>query len=155
MYSSKGRQYHAGINRNTFYSHYRSPEELLHSIESDVLDKIDASIAGEAAFVNTLKAIKQNEHYCTILLSRHGNRGLWEKILDGSNRRYQNDLEKLIPDLSKEIRRRITQFIVNGSIAVVHDWLCGGMLTPPEEIDILLETVVAGGLAALIKKDIH
>ena len=47
---------HAGINHNTFYSHYRSPEELLHSMEEDLLRIIEASISGEATFVSTLYA---------------------------------------------------------------------------------------------------
>lgn len=44
---------HAGINRNTFYSHYCSPEELLDSVESEILEIIMASISKEKTFVNT------------------------------------------------------------------------------------------------------
>jgi len=60
---------HAGINRNTFYSHYRSPEELLHSMEQELLEKIEASISRQTSFLNTLYAMKNNEYYSRILLS--------------------------------------------------------------------------------------
>lgn len=139
---------HAGINRNTFYSHYRSPEELLHSIELEVLQKIEASIAREATFVNTLYAIKENEYYCKILLSPHCSRGLWENILKESIARFQRDLRESQPDLPEETRHRIIQFVVNGSIAVVQDWLYSGMHTSPEELSDFLETIAAQSIAA-------
>ena len=139
---------HAGINRNTFYSHYRSPEELLHCIESEVLKKIEASIAREATFVNTLYAMKENEYYCKILLSPHCSRGLWESIMRESIARYQKDLQDSLPELSNEMRHRIVHFVVNGSISVVQDWLYSGMHTPPEELNDFLETIAAQSIAA-------
>ena len=136
---------HAGINRNTFYSHYRSPEELLHSMEEELLRIIGASISGEATFVSTLYAMKENAESCKILLSPNCHSGIWEKIFQGSTQRHLRELQEANSRLSDEQSRRITMFIVQGSIAVVQDWVQGGMQTPPEELAELLTEIAAGG----------
>lgn len=139
---------HAGINRNTFYSHYRSPEELLHSMEEELLRIIEASISGEATFVSTLYAMKANADSCKILLSPNCHSGIWERIFQGSTQRHLRELQETNPNLPEEQRRRITMFIVQGSIAVVQDWVQSGMQTPPEELAKLLTVIAADGTNA-------
>jgi len=129
---------HAGINRNTFYSHYRSPEELLHSMEQELLKKIEASISRQTSFLNTLYAMKNNAYYSRILLSPHCNRGLWQHILQESTERYRKDLSHSLPALPRQTCEMIAQYVVNGCIAVVQQWLYHGMITPPEDIDRFL-----------------
>lgn len=139
---------HAGINRNTFYSHYRSPEELLDSVESEILEIIMASISKEKTFVNTLYALKQNAESCKILLCPNCHCRIWERIFRDSAERYLRELEELNPELPEEQRQRLTTFVVQGAIAVVQEWMRGGMQTPPEELAQLLTMVAEGGTKA-------
>ena len=132
---------HAGINRNTFYSHYRSPEELLNCMEEEVFQTIEASIARNTTVVDTLYAMRENLFYRKILLYPNCSRRLWDKIQQRSVDRYQKDLKKQEPHLPEETRNAVTLFIVQGSIAVVKDWLYSEMAVPPEELNQLLETL--------------
>ena len=60
---------HAGINRNTFYTHYKSPEELLESIEEELLDSISSSMRGEISIESLLSIMKNNADLCRVLFS--------------------------------------------------------------------------------------
>ena len=80
---------HAGINRNTFYAHFDSPEALLASIEKELYDElkqiIEPSLKNET--ISTLlteifQVIYENRELCSIIFSKNGTKDSLRHIID-------------------------------------------------------------------------
>lgn len=79
----------AGVNRTTFYAHYKDVKELLEEVESVLLSDIQKNLAAglssgstmEDMLTNLLDTIKQNSDLCFILLGKNGDMEFLGKAL--------------------------------------------------------------------------
>ena len=86
----------AGVNRTTFYAHYKDVKELLEEVESVLLSDIQKNLAAglssgstmEDMLTNLLDTIKQNSDLCFILLGKNGDMEFLGKALYWRN--FQN-----------------------------------------------------------------
>lgn len=140
---------HAGINRNTFYTHYRSPEELLDSIEEELLESIRSSIRGEISIESMLNVMKNNADLCKVLFSPYCPHDFWEKAMEDAMEIFLSDWPDRDQNLSEETKRRIVKYCLNGTIAVIQDWIKGGMETPAEKIANLIDLLASKGIYAV------
>ncbi len=139
---------HAGINRNTFYTHYKSPEELLESIEEELLNSINSSMRGEISIESLLSIMKNNADLCRVLFSPYCPHDFWEKSTKNAMDIFISDWADRDHNLSDETKRRIIEYCLNGTIAVIKDWIKTGMETPVEKVARLINLLTEKGIYA-------
>lgn len=133
----------AGINRNTFYTHYANPFELLASIEDELYEEIKQvatlSSSPQKLSYEICKSIKANKALCEVLFSEHGNKELLERILYIS---HDLTIGKWIERSEKFDRRQFETwytFTAHGSIAIIKKWVNGGLKERPGEISAFID----------------
>lgn len=140
---------HAGINRNTFYAHYRSPEELLESIEEEILIKIREALEDEHSVIGTLRILKNNADFCKVLVSPYCPHDFWKRIFEDSIGHYLEVWKLTDPAFSEATQRRVVKYAINGAVAVIQDWMVSGMSTPEEEIAGLIRVLTDRGIPGI------
>ncbi len=153
----------AEINRNTFYAHYQSPEELLASIEDEFFDKVKGAFTADAKeyalseqIEEICKAIYENEDICTVLLSRNGDVEFLYHIIATAHDQTVAEWRARGLKLKEDDIELIYTYNTNGCVAVVREWLNTGMKKSPKEIAGLLAQIISNGLNSFmdVKKSI-
>lgn len=132
---------HAKINRNTFYSHYESPEALLFSIEDELYEQLRNSLEQSLkksnihSFLTEIcQAIYDNGDLCKTILSDFGDKDFLRRIL---NLAHDNSIDAWknagLKDENGQLEL-LYAFSTAGSIAVIQKWIQEEMKYSPEEI---------------------
>ena len=144
----------ADVNRTTFYAHYIDQYDLLHQIESDLVDDVMDYLANynPNAFDSTtaemlekiLEYIKANAELVDLLLNANGDISFEQDIIMILAR-----LE-LLPtvigeDMDKEDARYAFLFFANGCIGVIKQWLKNGMKKPTQDTALLIYDLITKG----------
>ena len=140
----------ADVNRNTFYAHYASPEDVLAEVEEEVLAEVSEMLENNyeegGVTLAMCKAIDEN-------------RDRWRAVWQGNPRLLEHALDlccdKTLEHWNAEGVRNMErgilflQFITRGASGVVGNWLDDGCRMPPEEMSALIESFVFNGQKAL------
>lgn len=141
---------HAKINRNTFYSHYESTEALLSSIEDELFKEIKQSLEGTLIRGNLpiflreiCEAIYKHGDLCKIILSDYGDKDFLKRILNlAQDRSIALWKSNGMKGVSEDNFEMFYTFSANGSVAVIQQWILGGMKKKPEEIALFIERML-------------
>ena len=132
----------ACINRNTFYAHYRSPEEIFQEICKKVLHSIFLLLKKQSdsriALNKICKYIKRHQDICSVLLSDHCENKFTDLLIRYA---FHSGWNKIYNEKSKFERRFFKMAIlfgINGSISVMRYWIAHEMKESPEEIAELI-----------------
>ena len=117
----------AGINRATFYSHYKNPAALLESIEDDLLAEILKSAHGKDRIDNLFPIIMKHIDICRILFSEHGNSFFLLRMIEKSKTQSIQELQADYPYLSQTQLEYFYEFMAAGTVAVISQWVRSGM----------------------------
>jgi AcrR family transcriptional regulator len=127
----------AGVNRGTFYSHYRQPEDVLTSIEEELFNDINDILASNNNIADIHRAIVyslyRNRDAYRILISPNGDPGCIERLLDISKEYFASHTLPALNSDDPEIKY-MHSFMFSGIVAVLKEWLAGGALITPDEI---------------------
>ncbi len=150
---------HADINRNTFYSHYDSPEQLLNSIEEEFFEEIKCYILRllkNGTIIDLLTEIcvfiSKNSDICAVLFSEYGDKDFLKKIFDLAYEKSLNEWRSA--GMKNDVGQKADYlycFCLNGSIAVIQKWIAEGMKMTPHEVALLLHQYNYYGLNAFFK----
>lgn len=148
---------HAGMNRNTFYSHYDSPEALLESIQVELYDQVKRTIERSlkndsisALLAEICQAIYDNRDLCAVLFSEYGDKNFLRRIIGLAHDRTVAEWRAAgLPDEGGQIEL-LYHFSVNGGIAVIQKWVLEGMERTPGEIARFIERATQSGLRAFL-----
>lgn len=131
----------AGVNRNTFYSHYVSPEELFSEIEHDFSEKIFRIIentVGEGDYylllLNTLKAMAEEPEVIRTLLQEKGNQPFLTRFISIAFKRVMELWDEQGWKINAEDQAMIYRFVTGGAEWIVFHWLQEGMRTSSEKL---------------------
>lgn len=148
---------HADINRNTFYSHFDSTEDLLHSIENELYEQIRQSIERSlkngqipAFLTEVCQAIYNNGDLCKTIFSDYGDKDFLWRIVDLAHDRSIEEWKAMGVKLDDEQLELLYVFSTNGSVAVIQEWMQQGMKYSPEEIAGFIEKTTYSLLKAFI-----
>lgn len=129
----------AGVNRNTFYSHYVSPEQLFSEIEHDFSEKIFQIIedtVGEGDYylllLNTFNAMVEEPKVINILLQDKGTQPFLTRFISVAFKRVMELWDEQGWKINSEDQAMIYRFVTGGAEWVVSDWMRKGMKTSPE-----------------------
>lgn len=149
----------AGINRNTFYSHYQSIGQLMKEIEdeflSELFEEINKSFSIEVSrsvkdlLIKLLFLVRENSEMCVLLFSKNGDKEFLNRII-----------ERILPsatgmwkdffNLDQKTAARVYAFIVGGAISIIEQWVQKGCEEPVEEIANFLDMVIINGQSAFL-----
>ena len=149
----------ADMNRNTFYTHYDSPEALLKSIEGELYEQVKSSIdsslnAGSisALLTEICQAIYDSRDLCAVLFSEYGDKDFLWQIIDLAHDRTLLEWQAVgLPD-NRELAEMLYCFSANGSVAVIQQWILHGMQKSPFEIAQFIEQTSYFGLQGFMQK---
>lgn len=148
----------ADTNRGTFYLHYIDILDLQDKIEDKIIEELCCS-----AKVDFISAIKDHQvlQITNILEYIHENVEVFKAFLN-SNRsmQFMDKLtvaveERFLPDISlkmkehdQEFCRLVSTFFVNGTAALIKDWLTRENKTSPAVLGTVIDTIVRTGLTS-------
>jgi AcrR family transcriptional regulator len=128
----------AEVSRSTFYAYYDDQYDLLEDIQNEIFDNLDSKHLVEPArregsndYEEALRYIADNHDSIQVVLSENGNINFQKKLVE-QHIMDMNKMMKCILDKSadEKIERLYSVFIINGSLALLQDWLKHGMDIP-------------------------
>ena len=131
----------AGVNRGTFYSHYRQPEDVMHQIEDDLIRELEKVLDGECEMYEihkrVLMILDENRSACRVLFGPNGDDACIKRVLDVSFR-YFRDTWQHVLNVSDEMVGYIHSFISAGTVQLLKDWITNDRgRTPGEMAEII------------------
>ena len=147
------------INRGTFYLHYRDVHDLLEQIEEELFEELmevikdydmDEIRANLTPFLtNLFTYLFKNERMIRVLLSNNGDLAFVNRVRNAiSEKCLYSWIERRNPeDLS--ILNYTHGFIIAGFMSVLEMWLTSDMRQTPEEMAVLLDNIIMGGVKML------
>ena len=107
----------AGVNRNTFYSHYPSVKALLEEIEAHFLEELINTVTISAESVNSVKGL------LSLILSkvRENLRSILNIFLPNAVANWASSLS--LPEKDASL---LFYFISGGAVSIIEEWLRGG-----------------------------
>ena len=149
----------ANINRNTFYTHYYSVQDVLEEIEADFAAQIIESLSGKFAadqtmelLVGVCRIIYERMDFCEVLLSENGDAKFLENVINLGKGVVLSGWREQGFRLNDAQMDMFFSFIVNGSIAVIRKWASSETKAPPEDVAKLIEMVAYGGINGQIEQ---
>ena len=120
----------SGINRNTFYQHYKDIRDLLSEIEGEFMESLFSflKISSESIksvrdlMVVLLETIKQNQDMCLLLFSDNGDKNFLRNILmfalPSAVENWVNEL-----GMDKDDATVLYYYIMGGAVNVIELWM--------------------------------
>lgn len=132
----------AGINRSTFYLHYKNQQELLTELENDLLNSTVEHLANISASYTSieiievfLEYIKKNKDITKVLLANNENKEFQMKMIN----LLLNLIQKQVPfKLKSDIAVYVYQFLLMGSFSIITTWINLDFNIPPKELAALI-----------------
>ena len=127
----------AGVNRGTFYSHYREPEDVLRNIEDELVasvrDILDNLSDVSEIYRAITYALYRNRDACRLLISPNGDRNCIKHMLELSTKYFAQHAQ---PSLKLDLAalRYMHAFMFAGTVAVFEEWLTQDPGRTPDEI---------------------
>ena len=151
----------AELNRSTFYAHYQEPKDLLHEIETELLDateehlkKIGAEneIGAHKYILSFLQYIRQNDKPFRALLIDSTDPEFRSRFMQQTIIQFVENLRIVLP---KELEQYIFSYILNGSTGIIIQWIRSDYAADENEIVNLLFSINNSALVNLnLKTDI-
>lgn len=149
----------AGINRGTFYLHYKDKYDLLEKIEQQLFDDLGNYIdrlqtkytathtfEKEQEYLASLlfSFIENNSPILKIFLSEHGRAGFHLRFRDAFMEKVRTNLEKnegFVSQLTVPLDYYLS-FITSAFLGLIEQWIQNGLDKTPEEMTTLYIDIV-------------
>ena len=124
---------HANVNRSTFYLHYTDIDQMLASVEAELLERIEASVQAQIfPLVGDLFALMaENREICAALLGPHGDMAFLLQIEAILSRYSLQVLADAYPDRRADLDSGYS-FCLSGCVGLIKNWLQAEEPAPPE-----------------------
>jgi AcrR family transcriptional regulator len=146
----------AKINRTTFYKYYKDVEDLVNKTEDSLLVELEQNIEDIKrnyliSFTGKIiEAISEKKEIYTKLLGQNGDHTFLRKILSLVYEPSIEEWQKLLKKASREDLEKIYNFIVDGTIGIVENWIKEGCKDEPANIAIFINKICMSGLSSFI-----
>ena len=146
----------ANINRTTFYKYYKDVEDLVNKTEESLLVELETRIPEIKrnyliSFTGKIiEAISEKKEIYTKLLGDNGDHTFLRKILSLVYEPSVEEWQKLLKKANKEDLENIYNFIVDGTIGIIENWIRNDCQGKPENIAIFINKICMSGLSSVI-----
>lgn len=153
----------AGINRGTFYAHYKDLYDLREQLEAELLadfakalepllgEKPDR-IALPDITAGIFRCLRDNSDLCSATLGKYGDRDFLARLINlGRDFCIQSYSTYFHGATLREIELFYT-FVSAGCLALLQDWIDRGMTEPSEKIAAAAEEIMMRGIGFLEKE---
>ncbi len=117
----------ADINRNTFYKYYYGPEDLLSTLEDQLMEIITGSLSqsGDVTKMgrDLLSILLENKDLCRVILSDHGNQELLHRILKLTRHAFLEEWKLRVSPESAHHVENMYLYGEGGMIALIRHWV--------------------------------
>ncbi len=148
----------AGVNRNTFYSHYSSAEELMGEVESDFTKELMDTIKVQDEYISSvrdlikviLSLVRSNLDMCTLIFSEGG-----EKVIPSILQTvYTSAVDNWIVNtgMNADDAQMLYQFISGGAVSAIRAWIFSGFSMSEDDMADRLNLMILGAQEALIRR---
>lgn len=128
----------AEINRNTFYSHYKSTSEVLENIETDLISTVDSSLSENKnpvdAITELCNLLKSNKMLSNLIFSKNTGAKLMKCVFDITNKFNMAKMSNEPNNLSDNYKQMLSSYTIMGSAAALECWVKNGMKEEPKDI---------------------
>lgn len=134
---------HSGINRGTFYAHYRDIGDLHRSIEEEVFAEIQKTLITHAIHPAGARSAKEPSIYYAVfdflqhssdfrslLMNSHAYNPLLQKLLAIGYEIFEAEYRRLHPGPGEEQIRFAFHFVAAGLLSLLREWIAGGRKEP-------------------------
>ena len=132
------------LNRSTFYRHYNNVHDILLELENDLIESTKACIAeidetdiqvASQPLNKLLYYIKENSEIYLLFLHQSVDKEFRSSLMKLA---MQLIMDKFTFSETETDNEERTIYLMNGSIALIDDWLEKGTIAPVEEVTELL-----------------
>ncbi len=152
----------AGINRGTFYAHYRDIYDLREKIESDMYRDVlgelkplldsDAKATQREITTAVFQWMRENRDMCEVVLGEYGDRSFLWKMLDLGRMVCQESYQRMFEGASPRDISWFYAYASWGCIGLLRRWLWEDMETPASEVAGIAEQLIGQGMQFLTEK---
>ena len=135
----------ADINRNTFYSHYGAPEDIIAEIENEYYETMrafqDSAIDdGDdiALIYGIMKTLLENRDYCIVLYGANSNPAVKDRIYKDAYSRIMFTWIQTGKVKQPDQLRWLFSYLSGGIDAIIRTWVQGGMKEDPAKLASLV-----------------
>ena len=146
----------AKINRTTFYKYYKDIEDLVLKIEESLLTDLEKHIVDIKrnyliSFTGKIiETIAERKEIYTRLLGENGDHTFLKRILGLVYDQSITEWTKLLKKASREDLDKIYNFIEDGTIGIVEDWIKNNCKDEPQSVAIFNNKIFIIGLSSLV-----
>lgn len=139
----------ADVNRSTFYAHYESPHDLLHEIESDIVNETPRiNLYNDEPVLEELQDffeyIERNKDVCKILFANSGAHSFENKILDKLFGKTENKPQWITGfDIHNDIHIKMLMSAFGG-LVLVEKWIYGELNCSADELAVAISRYIQG-----------
>lgn len=142
----------ASVNRNTFYSHYQSVNELLQEVESLFLEGLMSHVHVDPTTIDNVEPLMceiftfllDNKEMCRLLFTDNGDKnflkGLLMLVLPSAVQNWTDELK--IPE---EKATKLYYFIIGGAMNVIEYWVESDFQDSPKQLAKDLNLMIMKG----------
>ena len=149
-----------GINRGTFYLHYKDVSDLVDVIENDLYNEFNEiidSISPQSIVADPVGVlehlctfISENADVCGILLCEHGDAEFIYKFGTLMNDKCLNIFSTFYPNMNMDIYNQTYQYCKYGSVGLIRCWLIENPHWTPRETAELLFRLISTGVYSIV-----
>lgn len=150
----------AGINRGTFYKHYKDIYDLLERIEGEMFEEFVEAISplvtesveqiGSLEIAERIfRCLQENSDLCIVTLGNNGDKHFADRLIDYGRDRMMDVYPKIFSDTDKRKLEYYYSFVSAGCIGLLRKWLDDDMPFTVSELAQMAETIMISGIAVL------
>ena len=147
----------SGINRNTFYQHYRDIRDLLSEVEGEFMESLFSvfTINGDSIksvrdlMLVLLETIKQNQDMCLLLFSENGDKNFLRNILMFA---LPSAVENWVKELGMNEKDATVLYYygMGGAVNVIEIWMKDKLSASLDEVADKLNSLILSSQNALL-----
>ncbi len=145
----------ATINRNTFYSHYKSTSEVLEGIENELLETVDNSIYESEipndAITVLCELLKSNPKMSNLVFSKNAGARIMNRVFEIANKFNMSKMNGEKNNLTDTQKQMLSAYTIMGSAAALEQWVKNGMTDNPEDVAKFIYTISKHGSSSVTK----
>ena len=153
----------AGINRGTFYLHFKNLDDVAQYIENELASnfkelEIDFRMADidhlpEVMIGRLNEILSKDIDYYRLIITATGNSNLMEKIKNSILKSISNNFKIMKYVTNYENFKMVVQYVVGGVVNVYTDWFKGNINCMLDDLKKFLPMLIRQGLKGIIRSN--